>query len=97
MKKAESEQIINDAVKKLIKNHLEWSGSYNEIPSRDIVNVRGEFIGARLEEHYTVDEWEAMSDAEREKFLVKWNRIFDRFVAEEADRKWEAVKVILDI
>ena len=90
------EQIINDAVKMLIKKHLAWSGSDEEMPSRDLDNVRGNFINACLEGCYTVDEWNALTDEERVEYLNKIDRKFDKAAA-DADRKWEAVKVMLDL
>ena len=90
------EQLINDAVKMLIKKHLAWSGSDEKMPSRDLDNVRGNFINACLEGCYTVDEWDLMNEDEHEKCLDYLNRKFDDAAA-EADRKWEAVKVMLDL
>lgn len=89
-------QLINDAVKALIKNHLAWSGSDESMPSSDLGNVRGDFIDACLEGCYTVDEWDLMNEDEHEKSLAYLNRKFDDAAA-EADRKWEAVKVMLDL
>lgn len=43
------EQLINDAVRMLIKKHLAWGGSDKSMPSRDLDNVRGAFIEAWLE------------------------------------------------
>lgn len=96
MKKVNYEQLINNAVKALIKNHLAWSGSDKEMPSRDEGNARGTFIDACLEGCYTVDEWDSMSEDDQAELLAEWNRKFDVSAA-EADRKWEAVKVMLDL
>ena len=93
----DDEQLINDAVKMLIKNHLAWSGSDEEMPSRDLDNVRGRFFDARATADFTADEWDtALSDEEREEYENKVNRQFDK-AAVEADRKWKAVKVMLDL
>lgn len=96
MKKVNYEQLINNAVKALIKNHLAWSGSDKEMPSRDEGNARGIFIDACLEGTFTVDEWDSISEDQQEECLAEWNRKFDVSAA-EADRKWEAVKVMLDL
>ncbi len=96
MKKVNYEQLINDAVKALIKDHLAWSGSDKGMPSRDMGNIRGLFIDACREERFTVDEWNSLLEEEQEGFFGYWNRKFDG-VAAEADRKWEAVKVMLDL
>lgn len=96
LKFASPKQLTNDAVKMLIEEHLEWSGSDKEMPSRDLGNVRGNFINACLEGCYTVDEWDLMNEDEHEKCLAYFNRKFDDAAA-EADRKWEAVKVMLDL
>ncbi len=91
-----SKQLINDAVKALIKNHLEWSGSDKSMPSRDLGNVRGEFIDACLDGCYTVDKWDLLSEDEHMARFAYWDSRFNEAAA-EADRKWEAVKVMLDL
>ena len=96
MKKVNYEQLINNAVKALIKNHLAWSGSHTSMPSRDESDVHGRFIDACLEERYTVDEWNSMSEDEQKECFAYWNLKFEGAAA-EADRKWEAVKVMLDL
>lgn len=91
------EQLINDAVRMLIKKHLAWGGSDESMPSRDFENVRGSFFDARATADFTVDEWDtALSDEEREEYSNKVDRQFDKAAA-EADRKWEAVKTLLDL
>lgn len=96
MKKVNYEQLINNAVKELIKKHLAWSGSDATMPSRDMDNVRGGFISSCLEGCYTVDEWSVMSEDEHNECFIYWNRKFEDAAA-KADRKWEAVKVMLDL
>ena len=90
------EQLINDAVKMLIKNHLSWSGSDENMPSKDLGNVRGSFFDARATADFTDDEWDTLTDGERGEYENKVDSQFEK-VAAEADRKWEAVKVILDL
>lgn len=90
------EQLFNDAVKMLIKRHLAWSGSDESMPSRDLDNVQGSFFDARVEADLTLSEWDAMTDEEQEEYENKVDRQFEK-VAAEADRKWEAVKVMLDL
>lgn len=90
------EKPIENAVKELIKTHLAWSGSDKGMPSRDLDNVRGRFTDACREECYTVDEWDLMSEDEQDECLAYWDRKFDGAAA-VADRKWEAVKVMLDL
>ena len=89
-------QLINDAVKMLIENHLAWSGSDKEMPSRDLGNVRGEFIDAWLDGCYTVDKWDLLSEDEHMARFAYWNDRFNEAAA-EADRKWEAAKTLLDL
>lgn len=96
MNKVNYEQLINNAVKELIKEHLAWSGSDREMPSRDMDNVRGSFIRACREGRYTVDEWSSTSEDEKKESFAYWNRKFDDAAA-EADRKWEAAKVMLGL
>lgn len=96
MKKVDYEKLNNDAVKALIKNHLAWSGSDKEMPSRDLDNVRGRFIQACLKGRYTVDEWDLMNEDGHEECIAYCDSKFNDAAA-EADRKWEEVKVMLDI
>lgn len=97
MKKVDYEQLANDAVKRLIKNHLAWSGSDEEMPSRDLDNVRGRFIKACIKGVFGWDEWALLSEDEKQACLVCWDRKFDK-VAAEADRKWEeGIKVMFDL
>lgn len=96
MKKVNYEQLINNAVKELIENHLAWSGSDKEMPSRDTGSVRGGFIKACREERYTADEWDLLNEDEKQGFFVYCSRKFADAAA-EADRKWEAVKVMLGL
>lgn len=90
------EKPIDNAVKALIKEHLAWSSSDTSMPSRDESNVRGTFIDACLEGCYTAEEWALMNEDEQKECLAYWNRKFDDAAA-KADRKWEAVKVILSL
>lgn len=97
MKKVDYEQLANDAVKRLIKNHLAWSGSDEEMPSRDLDNVRGRFIKACIKGVFGWDEWALLSEDEKQACFVCWDRKFDK-VAAEADRKWEeGIKVKFDL
>lgn len=90
------EQLINDAVKMLIKNHLAWSGSDENMPSKDLDNVRGSIFDARATADFSVDEWNALTDEERDEYTNKVDRLFYKAAA-EADLRWEAVKVMLDL
>lgn len=90
------EQLNNDAVMMLIKNHLAWSGSDENMPSVDQDNVRGSFFKALFLANFTVDEWNALPDEGRKEYTNKVNSQFDKAAA-EADRKWESVKVMLDL
>lgn len=83
-------------MKDLIKKHLAWSGSDKEMPSRDLDNVRGRFIDACREGCYTVDEWDLLNEDAKQGFFIYCSRRFADAAA-KADRKWEAVKVMLDL
>lgn len=96
MEKEDYEQLINTPVKALIKDYLAWSGSDKGMPSMDMGNVRGAFISACREECYTVDEWKQLSEGEKDEFFANLNSEFDD-VAIEADRRWEAAKVMLGL
>ena len=90
------EQLNNDAVRMLIKNHLALSGSHVGRPGIDLDNVRGNFFTARVTADFTLDEWNALTNEEIVEYTNKVDRQFDKAAA-EADRKWEAVKVMLDL
>lgn len=96
MKKVDYEKLNNDAVKALIKNHLAWSGSDKEMPSRDLDNVRGRFIKACAKGVFGWDGWALLSEDEKQECFACWNRKFDDAAA-EADRKWEEAKAILGL
>ena len=96
MKNVDYEQLTDDAVKQLIKNHLAWSGSDKEMPSRDMDNVRSRFIQDCWKAGYTVDEWNLMNEEEQKECIAVWNRKFDEAAA-EADFKWEQAKAMLGL
>lgn len=45
---------------------------------------------------FTKDEWSAMTSEEQKEHFKIWESKFDKAAA-EADRKWEEVKVMLDL
>lgn len=90
------EQLANNAVKMLIKNHLAWSGSDEEMPSRDLGHVKEQFMNDCWYGEFTKDEWSAMTSEEQKEHFKIWESKFDKAAA-EADRKWEEVKVMLDL
>lgn len=88
------QQLINDAAQMLIENHLSWSGSDTEMPSRDLDGVRGLISDAYLEYHYTADEWEEASKEERMLAEAAAGNLY-RSAKQLADQKWEAVMTLL--
>nr|DAH52952.1 MAG TPA: hypothetical protein [Caudoviricetes sp.] len=90
------EQLHNDAVKLLLERHLSWSGSNESMPSRDLDNVRGQFLYAHIDADFTDEEWDALSDEERDKYNREINIRFE-MAASAADLKWASVKVMLDL
>lgn len=91
-----ADQLHNDAVKMLLERHLSWSGSDKEMPSRDLDNVRGQYIEAYIDAVYPYEEWDAMTDEEREEHTAAINVKFEVATA-EADLKWLAVKAMLGL
>ena len=91
-----AEQLHNDAVKLLLERHLSWSGSDKNMPSDDLDNVRGQYIDAYIDAVYPYEEWDAMSDEERKEATSSVNLMFE-VAASEADLKWTAAKVMLDL
>lgn len=91
-----ADQLHNDAVKMLLRSHLSWSGSDKNMPSDDLDNVRGQYIEAYIDAVYPYEEWDAMSEEEREEVTAAINVKFE-VAASEADLKWTAVKAMLDL
>lgn len=90
------DQIVSDAVKMLLKSHLSWSGSDENMPSKDLDNVRGQFLEACLDANFTYEEWDALSEEERNEYAATVNIKFG-MAAAEADLKWLAVKAMLGL
>lgn len=89
-------QLCDDAVKMLLERHLSWSGSNESMPSRDLDNVRGQFLYAHIDADFTDEEWDALSEEGRKEYADIINAAFG-VLADEADLKWAAVKVMLDL
>ena len=89
-------QLFDDAVKMLLERHLSWSGSNESMPSRDLDNVRGQFLYAHVDADFTDEEWDALSEEGRKEYANIINAAFGA-VAAEADLKWASVKVMLDL
>ena len=90
------DQLHNDAVKMLLERHLSWSGSNESMPSRDLDNVRAQFMYAHIDADFTEEEWYDLSEEKREEYAKSINVRFD-VAAAEADLKWQAVKAMLDL
>lgn len=90
------DQLHNDAVKMLLERHLSWSGGNESMPSRDLGNVRGQFLYAHIDSDFTDEEWDALSEEKRDEYAKNIKARFD-VAAAEADLKWTSVKVILGI
>lgn len=80
----------------LLERHLSWSGSDESMPSRDLDNVRGQFLHAHFDADFAYEEWSALSGEERERYAKYINAMFD-VAADEADYKWMAVKAMLGL
>lgn len=91
-----ADQIHNDAVKMLLERHLSWSGSNESMPSRDLDNVRGQFMYAHIDADFTDDEWDSLSKEKRNEYAKGINIRFD-LAAAEADIKWTGVKLMLGL
>lgn len=80
----------------LLRSHLSWSGSDENMPSKDLDNVRGQLVDACIDADFTYEEWNALSDEERKGYTVMVNLRFE-LAAAAADYKWQAVKALLDL
>lgn len=92
----DDQQLINDAARKLIELHLHWSGSNEDLPSRDIGRVRSEALDAYREGVTTFDKWLEMDEAQRDALDACASLIFEK-AATLADRKWLAAMTLLGI
>lgn len=90
------DQLRNDAVKMLLEKHLSWSGSNESMPSRDLGNVRGQFLYAHIDADFTEEEWDALSEEERDEYVANINVRFE-VAASWADLKWMAVEAMLGL
>lgn len=90
------DQLHNNAVKMLLESHLYWSGSNESMPSRDLDNVRGQFLRAHIDADFTKDEWDALSVEKRDEYAKSINVRFD-VAAADADVKWTGVKLMLSL
>lgn len=88
------DQIVSDAVKMLLKSHMSWSGSDEGLPSKDLDNVRGQFLEAYVDANFTYEEWDALSKEERDECVATAHIKFE-VAAAEADLKWQAVMAML--
>lgn len=89
-------QLHNDAVKMLLESHLYWSGSNESMPSRDLDNVRGQFLHEHINADFTDDERDSLSEEKRNDYVKNINVRFD-LAAAEADIKWTGVKFMLGL
>ncbi len=94
MKYINDQQIINDAAQMLLEKHMDWSGSHESMPSRDLGNVRGFMVEAYLDANFTPESWNNASSemkASVDEHLhglcnaAKW----------KADEKWQAAMALL--
>lgn len=90
------DQLFDDAVKMLLRNHLSWSGSDKNMPSDDLNNVRGEFLYAHIDADFTDEEWDALPEKKRNEYADHIDAMFV-VVAAEADLKWTDVMAVLDL
>ena len=90
------QQLVNDAARLIIENHLHWSNSNESSPSKGQENVRGQVFEAYRKAQYSIEEWSAMSDARKELEAILAGDLFEQ-AAQLADRKWEAAMTLLGI
>lgn len=94
MKYINDQQIINDAAQMLLEKHMDWSGSHESMPSRDLGNVRGFLVEAYLEARFTPKEWNEASDELRAGVDAHLNGLYGK-AKEIADAKWSAAMTLL--
>ena len=88
------QQIITDAAQMLIEKHLNWSGSKEGKPSKDLDHVLGDMLIAHREARFTVEEWREMDELERSEARLEVFPLYEQAL-ELADRKWEAAMTLL--
>lgn len=93
----QTENAINaEAVAMLIKNHLSWSGSDENMPSKDKGYVEGWYIDRMVCEMYEDAEYDALSDEAKQAVFSGIAAKFEA-VKEQTDAKWSAAKILLGI
>ena len=85
-----------EAVAMLIKNHLSWSGSDENMPSKDKGYVEGWYIDRMVCEMYEDAEYDALSDEAKQAVFCGIAAKFEAAKA-QADAKWLAAKFLLGI
>ena len=90
------QQIVDDAAQMLLKSHLQWSGSAEKMPSRDLDNIGGAIWQAYIEANYTVEEWDALSNEEKMMENEEASLLCKK-AKQLADQRWEAVITLLGI
>lgn len=93
---ANDKQIIDDAAALLVKEHLSWSDSDREMPSRDLGNVRGELVGAYMDAELGDKAQDEVTEDEIRFAKERANTLF-RSACRAADEKWTAAKILLGI
>lgn len=91
------QQIINDAAQMLITAHLRWSGSTENMPSKDLDSVHGSIYSALMESEAMWDEFsEDEKETTRCSNIIRTKVLFAE-AAQIADRKWQAAMTLLGI
>ena len=94
MKFENETQIINEAAKAIIKNHLNWSNSLDSMPSEGDARILGDMRDAYIDRFYGED-WDWDNEEAKEAFdIVKPMFEEARMLA---DKKWNAMIAIMDI
>lgn len=94
MKFENETQIINDAAKAIIKQHLNLSNSLDSMPSEGDARILGEMIDAYMNMLYGED-WEWKQEGHKEAFKTV-KPMFEE-ARKLADKKWNAMIAIMDI
>ena len=90
------QQVIADAAKMLIENHLHWSGSNESLPSNSRSGVECELFSAYVEANLFDFEWDDLGVEDKRLYRDRASLLFEK-AAQLADRKWQAAMTLLGI
>lgn len=92
-----NQEIKEQFVKKILKNHIMWSNSEDNMPSQNCGNIRAEYIGIMREQEIgSVDDYWELTTQQRDEFDVMVVIEFEN-IKQEADKRWHEALAIMGL